>query len=64
MNKHERKPCARCQQLFECKVGSIQLCHCNTIVLNDEEKKYLQTHFDDCLCADCLQFIKSSLSEK
>jgi hypothetical protein len=59
MCKHEEKNCPRCQAGFECKVGSILLCQCAAVQLNEEERSYLQEHFDDCLCANCMQDLKT-----
>ncbi|MBL0356124.1 MAG: cysteine-rich CWC family protein [Chitinophagaceae bacterium] len=58
MAKHETKKCSRCNQFFECKAGSITQCQCFAVSLSLEERNYLSQHFDDCLCADCLQVLK------
>lgn len=58
MYKHEEKICLRCQKRFECKLGSINLCQCTTITLNDNERAYIRELFDDCLCASCLEVLK------
>ncbi len=60
MCMHEEKYCPRCGQLFECKAGSILLCHCSKITLTDEQKKLTADQYDDCLCAGCLQQIKNN----
>jgi Cysteine-rich CWC len=57
MPKHEEKYCKSCNQLFECKVGSITLCQCNTIELNEGAKLFVQQRFEDCICIDCLKKI-------
>jgi Cysteine-rich CWC len=57
MAKHEEKYCTSCNQLFECKVGSISLCQCNQIELNVGAKQYIQQRFDDCICINCLKKI-------
>lgn len=54
MCKHEDKYCPRCHTLFECKAGSIMICQCNTIQLSVEERAYVGSKFEDCLCAGCL----------
>jgi len=59
MCKHEEKSCPRCQQAFECKVGSILLCQCSAVQLNAEERSYLEENYDDCLCASCMQILKT-----
>lgn len=58
--KHEEKRCPRCQCSFECKVGSITLCQCATIKLNDEERAYIRGSFHDCLCASCMEALKAA----
>lgn len=59
MTKHEQKLCPRCNIQFECKVGSIDLCQCNTIVLDEGEKSFIKEHYDDCLCAPCMKIMKA-----
>jgi hypothetical protein len=54
MIKHEDKYCPRCNTVFECKAGSIALCQCSTIKLSVEERVYVESKFEDCLCIDCL----------
>jgi hypothetical protein len=62
MCQHEEKYCPSCRQKFECKVGSIHLCQCSTIILTEQEKYFIQQQFDDCLCVNCLQKIKEKFS--
>ena len=59
MTKHEMKNCPGCNAEFECKVGSILLCQCTTVRLEEEEREYINSRFDDCLCADCMKALKS-----
>jgi hypothetical protein len=54
MCKHEEKKCPRCNAAFECKAGTIAQCQCNGIQLSLEERVYVESEFDDCLCIDCL----------
>ncbi|MFM6925596.1 MAG: cysteine-rich CWC family protein [Ferruginibacter sp.] len=54
MCKHEEKYCPRCNTVFECKAGSIALCQCNAIQLSAEERAYVESKFEDCLCIYCL----------
>jgi hypothetical protein len=64
MSNHEIKYCPSCNQQFECKVGSINLCQCTTIQLTEPEKQFIEEKFDDCLCVNCLQKIKESFSDE
>ena len=61
MSLHEKKYCPRCNVLFECKAGSIILCQCRKINLNEREQNYLQKNYNDCLCAFCMTEIQSIL---
>jgi hypothetical protein len=58
MIKHETKFCPRCNNPFECKVGSVSLCQCSTITLNEQERNFISNSFEDCLCAACMQAMK------
>ena len=52
--KHESKFCPRCNAGFECKVGDVVNCQCNTINLSSETQLFLDRTGFDCLCAACL----------
>ena len=54
MIKHEEKFCPRCKAKFECKVGSVGLCQCQKVSLNEAQHNYIKDIYADCLCADCL----------
>jgi hypothetical protein len=54
MALHEHKLCPRCNDTFECKCGSIQLCQCHNVALEDFHQDYIRSLYDDCLCASCL----------
>ena len=58
MPKHEIKDCPRCNEPFECKIGSIFLCQCWAVSLNEEERQYVKEKYDDCICAKCLRVEK------
>ena len=58
MSAHEQKYCPRCHSLFECKVGSILLCQCSKVSLDDRTQAYLNKNYEDCLCASCMKEIK------
>lgn len=59
MIKHESKICPRCNTGFECKVGSIMLCQCSTVTLNEEEIAYMKGKYADCLCTGCMKILKA-----
>jgi Cysteine-rich CWC len=54
MCKHEEKHCPRCNLVFECKPGNIMQCRCSAIQLSAEERAYMESKFEDCLCVYCL----------
>ena len=56
---HEQKICPRCSNVFECKAGSITECQCYTIVLNNEERIFIEDRYKDCLCKNCLLELKN-----
>lgn len=58
MCKHEEKHCPRCDTSFVCKAGSIMLCQCSTIQLSVEERAYVESKYDDCLCTNCLNALQ------
>ncbi len=58
MPHHEEKICPLCQAQFECKVGTINGCQCQTVSLNIAETDHIREQFEDCLCAHCLQALK------
>jgi len=59
MSKHEEKYCPRCHGAFECKAGDVAHCQCYGIKFTDEEKKFIEGRYDDCLCRKCLVELKS-----
>jgi hypothetical protein len=56
---HEKKCCARCDNVFECKAGTIAQCQCYAVKLTLEERIYIEEKFADCLCSACLQELKN-----
>lgn len=56
--KHEPKACSRCQSVFECKVGNVENCQCQSVYLKDDIQKQIRGMYDDCLCANCLKSMK------
>ncbi len=64
MSNHENKTCPNCSELFECKVGSIMLCECTAVSLNEEERMYIKDKFNDCLCATCMYQLKNKYHDE
>ena len=58
MPVYELKNCERCGKRFECTVGNISNCQCNELALTAEERAYVESLYEDCLCVDCLQKVK------
>ena len=64
MEKHELIECPRCGVFFECKQGSILICHCSKVKLSREQIAYLAENWDGCLCHDCLVSVKDDWENK
>jgi len=62
MCEHEIKSCPRCKKPFECKAGNITQCQCYGIELTAELKAFIETRFNDCLCRDCLTYLRQELN--
>jgi hypothetical protein len=56
---HEQQYCPRCNKAFECKVGNITQCQCYGIILSAEERAYIDSKYNDCICRDCLLEMKN-----
>lgn len=57
--KHDRVACPRCGTVYECKVGSINLCQCMSVQLTVEQRQYIGLLYSGCLCADCLKALRT-----
>ena len=57
--KHEHKTCLKCSEKFECKLGSILLCQCSEVSLTEDERDYIRTYYQDCLCAKCMKELQA-----
>ncbi len=55
------KICERCGKSFCCNAADIEHCECNTVKITGKEIEYIQLHFRDCLCVQCLHEISTSL---
>lgn len=58
MCKHEQKNCPRCGIAFECRVGDITNCQCYRVELTVAEEAFIASHYDECLCRNCLLQLK------
>ncbi|MFN8284108.1 MAG: cysteine-rich CWC family protein [Chitinophagales bacterium] len=61
MSSNELKYCQRCNTAFQCKVGSIELCQCSKIILNETTQAYLQQNYKDCICITCMKELQEIL---
>ncbi|WP_460978476.1 cysteine-rich CWC family protein [Spirosoma knui] len=61
--KHDHVACPRCQRIFECKVGSINLCQCQSIRLTDAQQQYVSSMYQGCLCSDCLLTVRTEYNQ-
>ena len=61
--KHDHTACPRCQRVFECKVGSINLCQCQSVRLTDAQRQYANALYQGCLCADCLLALRTEYNQ-
>ncbi|WPQ62377.1 cysteine-rich CWC family protein [Chitinophaga sancti] len=64
MAEHETVSCPRCNNTFECRVGSILRCQCQEVTLNEEERLFIAAHYLGCLCATCMEEMKKKYKEE
>lgn len=55
------KKCTRCGDPFQCRADAIELCHCSSVKLSEEELFILKDNYTDCLCANCLGKLKEEM---
>lgn len=53
----KNKVCPRCGAPFVCHHENPAICQCAGIVLTENARAYLRTHYRDCLCRKCLEEI-------
>ncbi len=63
MCKYEYKICPQCSKTFECSAGDICKCVCFTVKLNDVERDFLAGSYTGCLCAACLQAVRTAYQQ-
>jgi len=52
--QNQIKQCERCGNPFECKPLHISECQCANIHLTEKAQAFIQSHFNNCLCKECL----------
>jgi len=57
--KHEIITCERCGLTVECRANASIKCQCSAVNLSIEEMQYINERYDACLCAACLNELKS-----
>lgn len=62
-SKHDQVACPRCGTIYECKMGSINLCQCTAVQLTEEQRQYISSSFSDCLCATCLLALQTEYNQ-
>lgn len=54
----EHVTCPRCGKTFTCSGSSD--CWCATMKLSDELRSYLASHYDTCVCRECLEELSAT----
>ena len=60
---HENKFCPCCNEVFECKAGSITICQCMEVAVSASAKELISKKYDDCLCKYCLLKIEEDATK-
>ena len=50
-------PCPKCGKAFACCVEKGGQCWCASVKLSPNDRSYLASQFDVCLCPDCLKVL-------
>ncbi|WP_405517012.1 cysteine-rich CWC family protein [Spirosoma sp. KNUC1025] len=61
--KHDESVCPRCAVVYECRVGRITSCQCMSVKLTEEQRQYVSSLFNGCLCANCLLTLQTEYME-
>lgn len=56
-----KKKCQRCNSYFLCNSIDITNCFCNPIIISNAAKKNIKTKYNDCLCANCLNYFNNNI---
>jgi ribosomal protein S27AE len=57
------KVCPRCGAPFVCQHENPAICQCAGIILNENARAYLRTHYKDCLCSKCLLEVQAEFNQ-
>ncbi|WP_461081844.1 cysteine-rich CWC family protein [Spirosoma flavus] len=57
--EHEPTNCPRCGGSFACRADTIGLCQCQVVRLTEDQRQYVSSLFQGCLCANCLRALGS-----
>lgn len=52
------KTCPRCNRRFTCRSDDIKVCACRTLELDAQQRAYIHSHYQDCLCVHCLRALR------
>ncbi|MCA9471665.1 MAG: cysteine-rich CWC family protein [Nitrospira sp.] len=55
MDNQRQKSCSRCGATFECLSG--HGCWCQDVSLTCEHLRWIESHYDNCLCPACLKAV-------
>lgn len=58
------KSCPRCHAGFECKPDDVDNCQCASAKLNQSQRDYIASRYDDCLCVDCLNKLHNQIDNQ
>ncbi|MDP4206305.1 MAG: cysteine-rich CWC family protein [Bacteroidota bacterium] len=58
------KKCPHCGKEFECRHDDIVNCQCATVVLTPEERQYLASIYNDCVCVECIKKLKEEFRRR
>ena len=56
-----KKICQHCNSYFLCNSVDIVNCFCNTIVISSTAKKNIKAKYNNCLCANCLNYFNANI---
>lgn len=57
------KTCSRCRAIFVCHANDIANCQCQQVELTPNSRQFISSHYQDCLCINCLIEISNQQSK-